>query len=108
MNFKSIIIVLTVVFFAYSLADDQNPSCQNGFICFWVGQNYTGDQWRWTPRMNYRDVPRQFHNNVGSYMAKTNACFKNWIPYLTFECNDGDSSDSFTFGKVIDGVSQEC
>ncbi|SEF04595.1 peptidase inhibitor family I36 protein [Streptomyces sp. Ag109_O5-10] len=82
------------------------PSCPDGSVCFWSGEGFGGDYWEWTARSGYRDMPPGLHDNVGSFVASTRACFVNWSPTEKRDVFNGDWRSQYRgdFGGRIDGV----
>ncbi|KNB52109.1 hypothetical protein AC230_13195 [Streptomyces caatingaensis] len=82
------------------------PPCPGGSVCFYTGTDFHGSSWEWTATSGYRDLPPQLHDNVGSFVASTEACFINWQPKETRAVHNGDWRRSYKgdFGGRIDGV----
>ncbi|MEU3356262.1 peptidase inhibitor family I36 protein [Streptomyces sp. NPDC037389] len=82
------------------------PACPNGSVCFFSGSDYHGSSWEWTASSGYRDMPPALHDNVGSFVASTDACFINWDPKETRQVHNGDWRRAYggDFGGRIDGV----
>ncbi|MGW3147340.1 peptidase inhibitor family I36 protein [Streptomyces sp. NPDC001177] len=87
-------------------AEAAAPSCPDGSVCFWSGEGFGGDYWEWTARSGYRDMPPNLHDNVGSFVASTRACFINWDPVEKRDVFNGDWRSQYygDFGGRIDGV----
>ncbi|GHF67749.1 hypothetical protein GCM10010218_56550 [Streptomyces mashuensis] len=83
-----------------------HPGCPNGSVCFWSGTDYHGTSWEWAANSGYRDMPPALHDNVGSFVASTDACFINWSPKETRQVRNGDWRRAYgsDFGGRIDGV----
>ncbi|WP_405447495.1 peptidase inhibitor family I36 protein [Streptomyces achromogenes] len=82
------------------------PSCPDGSVCFWSGENFGGSSWEWTARSGYRDMPSFLHDHVGSFVSSTRACFINWGPVEKRDVFNGDWRSRYLsdFGGRIDGV----
>ncbi|MEU6578060.1 peptidase inhibitor family I36 protein [Streptomyces sp. NPDC046805] len=82
------------------------PSCPKGSVCFWSEEGFHGDRWEWQASIDYRDMPTNLHDHVGSFVASTRACFTNWDTWEKHEVNVGDSRSDYLgdFGARIDGV----
>lgn len=82
------------------------PPCSGGSICFWSEDGFSGATWEWTAASGYRDMPPQFHDHVGSFVAGVNACFINWQPVQKRQVLNRDWRATYLedFGGQIDGV----
>ncbi|WP_172386656.1 peptidase inhibitor family I36 protein [Streptomyces sp. MNP-20] len=82
------------------------PPCPDGSVCFYSGTDYQGSSWEWTASSGYQDLPPQLYENVGSFVASTDACFINSQPTETRQVHNGDWRSSYKgdFGSKIDGV----
>ncbi|MBL1084026.1 peptidase inhibitor family I36 protein [Streptomyces actinomycinicus] len=82
------------------------PPCPGGSVCFYSGSDYHGTSWEWTAGSGYRDLPPALHDNVGSFVAGTDACFVNWDPKETRQVHNGDWRRAYgsDFGGRVDGV----
>ncbi|MFJ3229599.1 peptidase inhibitor family I36 protein [Streptomyces sp. NPDC086787] len=91
---------------AQSASAQAAPSCPDGSVCFWSGEDFGGDYWEWTSRSGYRDMPPGLHDRVGSFVASTRACFANWSPVEKRDVFNGDWRARYLgdFGGRIDGV----
>ncbi|WP_330328971.1 peptidase inhibitor family I36 protein [Streptomyces sp. NBC_00536] len=80
--------------------------CPSGSVCFYTAADYGGQSWEWSPRSGYRDMPPQFHDHVGSFVANVDACFIDWQPKATRQVRSGDWRRSYLgdFGGRIDAV----
>ncbi|OAR22236.1 hypothetical protein A8W25_21395 [Streptomyces sp. ERV7] len=86
------------------------PSCTGGSICFFTGSDYNGRSWEWVAKDGYHDMPADFHDKVGSFVANTDGCFINWDPKETRVVRNGDNRINYRsdFGGRIDGVGNTC
>ncbi|EGG20399.1 hypothetical protein DFA_07523 [Cavenderia fasciculata] len=86
------------------------PACPSGSICLFTGDNFDGKSWEWTKKDGYHDMPADFHDNVGSFVASTDGCFINWHPKEARPVNSGDYRINYggDFGNRIDGVDAVC
>ncbi|GAA2251976.1 MULTISPECIES: peptidase inhibitor family I36 protein [Kitasatospora] len=91
---------------AVAAPTDGPPGCPGGSVCFWNGVDFRGYGWEWTAGSGYRDLPSELHDNVGSFVADTDACFINWNPKETRQVRSGDWRRSYEddIGGRIDGV----
>ncbi|MFJ1804776.1 MULTISPECIES: peptidase inhibitor family I36 protein [unclassified Streptomyces] len=82
------------------------PSCPDGSVCFYSGENFGGSSWEWTARSGYRDMPPYLHDHVGSFVASTRACFINWGPVEKRNVFNADYRTRYLgdFGGRIDAV----
>ncbi|KQX82747.1 MULTISPECIES: peptidase inhibitor family I36 protein [unclassified Streptomyces] len=82
------------------------PSCPDGSICFYSGENFHGSSWEWTARSGYRDMPPALHDHVGSFVSGTRACFINWGPVEKRNVFNADYRTRYLgdFGGRIDAV----
>jgi hypothetical protein len=84
------------------------PRCPAGSVCFWDEPGFSGDYWEWHRAAGYRNMPPEFHDNVGSFVSATRACFINWSPRESVNVFAGDwrsdYDESGYFGDRIDGV----
>jgi hypothetical protein len=89
-------------------------SARAGDICLYTGANYSGRWWCWRPGNGYVDVPPYLHDNVGSFVARANGCFINWIsvPHhkQTRRVLNGDYRRDYKsdFGGKIDAIAPTC
>ncbi|MFK8906490.1 peptidase inhibitor family I36 protein [Streptomyces sp. YS-3] len=93
-----------------ALAAPAAPACPGGSICFYTGSNFNGRSWEWVARDGYHDMPANFHDNVGSFVASSDGCFINWDPKETRVVRNGDYRINYgsDFGGRIDGVGNGC
>ncbi|MEV0241650.1 peptidase inhibitor family I36 protein [Streptomyces sp. NPDC050674] len=96
----------TVVVPSTSASAAAPPHCPGGSVCFYSGTDFHGTSWEWTTGSGYRDMPPGLHDNVGSFVASTDACFINWQPKETRQVQNGDWRRAYKgdFGGRIDGV----
>jgi hypothetical protein len=82
------------------------PSCPDGSVCLWSGEDFGGSYWEWTARSGYRDLPPSLHDHVGSFVAATRACFVNWGPVEKRDVFNGDWRSRYLgdFGGRMDGL----
>ncbi|MGW2616215.1 peptidase inhibitor family I36 protein [Streptomyces sp. NPDC001500] len=97
---------LAVVLPAQSASAAAAPSCPDGSVCFYSGEDFGGSSWEWTARSGYRDMPSFLHDHVGSFVASARACFVDWAPVEKRDVINGDWRARYQgdFGGRIDGV----
>ncbi|MDK1344611.1 peptidase inhibitor family I36 protein [Streptomyces sp. 378] len=105
-GFVAALSLATLVVPSTSASAAAPPPCPGGSVCFFSETDFRGSRWEWTAASGYRDLPPQLHDNVGSFVAGTDACFINWAPKETRQVHNGDWRRAYKgdFGGRIDGV----